>query len=76
MPKKNNVVYCINHSNEELVREINRFSLISIAVDQKGEKLHNLQSGLPISVFRCLKCHYTEIYYDNSPLENPTIITK
>ncbi|MBD3330277.1 hypothetical protein GF354_01970 [Candidatus Peregrinibacteria bacterium] len=61
MPKRNNKIYCIQHTDEEMISADGLHALTKIT--KKGENLtFHPSSGIPIKVFYCKKCGYIENY--------------
>lgn len=62
MSLKDNKIYCINHPNDEMVRN-EGLNAITKLIKQDDELSFNPGEGIPIIVYFCNKCGYIELYF-------------
>jgi hypothetical protein len=68
MPKKNNIVYCINHADVQM-DALEGFNALTKLLKSGENFTFNPSSGIPVKAFYCRICGYIELYHANTTEE-------
>lgn len=61
MPKRDNKIYCLNHPEQSLIRNLTTSAFINFD-NTNSENTLNLNSGVPVNIYICPICGYVESY--------------
>lgn len=61
MPLRNGIPHCVNHPDKAMTRNEGLSAVVTVTRDHRGTTF-NPSSGVPLVVYYCDSCGYTELY--------------